>query len=712
MLGQAARQDPARVEIVRVETGGQAAGLLVRSPEPIDWKRTSIELLSTQASGPAPAVPGALKIAGAVPGAALPNEETIDLIARSSVDPAGLRIERRTWPGALAEPAAAPPIASLSWTEQPAGPLFLAGDPELTDCRVAARLRADGTSPLGVVLRYVDTDNLYRVSIDRSQNRRRLVRRVGGVQTVLWEGVGSVPAGEPFELRVQAVGDRLVGHLGDLKLFDVVDASLPAGRAGVFRSSSADARFLALELDRPSLEAGALFSDAFDVGGLGGWTVTDLDSQGGPSAWSAANGTMRQTSSVQATAAVAGGSAWTDAVLRARLQSSGNGGIGAVVRWADASNHYRFSMDRSGGGRRLVRVAGGVATTLWQDAVQYESGRVHELTVVMEGDNLRGYLDGVPLFSVRDSAFGSGRVGLLAAANPHAQFQRVEVHPLEALGWEWLLDEPAPAAGDVWGLVDEGATELLLAGELDWADQRLSARMQSAAAAVSGLVFHYRDYANHYRLENDPAGGARRLVRVAEGVSTVVWQDSAPVAAGQTALVTIDCDGDRKTGYVNGVRIFEVDDAGQPFGLVGLLAAADPGAGLRRRARRAAALEPLAPARGERRPARRRADARALGQPGAGAAGRAARGAALPRLAGGAWSRLAAGGRGRPAHRGSVGRRAARPPRPFGCRVHRRADPPLAKAGRHRHVGLARQRIARAGCLPAQAHLPARQPRR
>jgi hypothetical protein len=216
-----------------------------------------------------------------------------------------------------------------------------------------------------------------------------------------------------------------------------------------------------------------------------------------------------------------------------------------------------------------------VTTTLWQDAVQYESARVYELTVVMEGASLRGYLDGVPLFSVRDSTLGSGRVGLLAAANP-ARFHRVEVHPLDALGWEWLLDELAPAEGDVWGLVDEGATELLLAGELDWADQRVSARMNSAAVAVSGLVFRYRDYANHYRFENDPAAGSRRLVRVAEGVSTVLWQDSSPVAAGQTALLTIDCDGDRKTGYVNGARIFEVDDAGQPFGLVGLLATADP----------------------------------------------------------------------------------------------------------------------------------------
>jgi hypothetical protein len=36
------RQPPERVEVTRIERGGAVAAFLVESPEPIDWKRTSV----------------------------------------------------------------------------------------------------------------------------------------------------------------------------------------------------------------------------------------------------------------------------------------------------------------------------------------------------------------------------------------------------------------------------------------------------------------------------------------------------------------------------------------------------------------------------------------------------------------------------------------------------------------------------------------------
>jgi hypothetical protein len=56
--GQAARQDPGRAEITRIEIDGHARGLLLRTPESIDWLRTSVELLHCPRGALPPSGPG------------------------------------------------------------------------------------------------------------------------------------------------------------------------------------------------------------------------------------------------------------------------------------------------------------------------------------------------------------------------------------------------------------------------------------------------------------------------------------------------------------------------------------------------------------------------------------------------------------------------------------------------------------------------------
>jgi hypothetical protein len=174
---------------------------------------------------------------------------------------------------------------------------------------------------------------------------------------------------------------------------------------------------------------------------------------GGPSVWSIVNGALLQSSAIAtpgasapplsepATEAVTGDPTWDDVALTARLHADGAGAMGLVFRYADNMNYYRFSWDRTlvflpmprmAGRRRLVKNIGGIFTLLWEDSGPYESGRDYVLTIVVSGDWLRGYLDGIPIFTVRDADIPAGRVGLYTYQQALARFAGVGVYPADA----------------------------------------------------------------------------------------------------------------------------------------------------------------------------------------------------------------------------------------------------------------------------------------
>ena len=71
--------------------------------------------------------------------------------------------------------------------------------------------------------------------------------------------------------------------------------------------------------------------------------------------------------------------------------------IGVMVRYVDADNYYRFSLNRQIGFRRLVRFLHGQFTVLWEDPWRFQLDVEYELTVEVRGDQIRVLQDGVVL---------------------------------------------------------------------------------------------------------------------------------------------------------------------------------------------------------------------------------------------------------------------------------------------------------------------------
>ena len=138
---------------------------------------------------------------------------------------------------------------------------------------------------MGLIFRYVDGDNYYRLSTDAQRNYRRLVKKQDGVFTTLWEDAAGYTVGEPFALVVDAIGSRLRGYINDVLLFDLMDSRHAAGQVGLYCWGNTGARFERVEARRPPLDAYALLRDRFAEDDMTGWSFVNEGTVAAPSNW-------------------------------------------------------------------------------------------------------------------------------------------------------------------------------------------------------------------------------------------------------------------------------------------------------------------------------------------------------------------------------------------------------------------------------------------
>ena len=181
-------------------------------------------------------------------------------------------------------------------------------------------------------------------------------------------------------------------------------------------------------------------NDDFDDGDYSGWTIINEGTANTPSAWSAASGTMCQSSSIYSLPNVAvyiekfgtyayysGGLTWTDYQADMTIRSEDQNAIGVMFRYQDSNNYYRFSWDKKRNYRRLVKNEGGVFTLLAEDPVPYIIGQTYQLRIVVQDTLLQVSVDDVPIFSVADSALSSGSIALYTWRNAGGYFDDIVV---------------------------------------------------------------------------------------------------------------------------------------------------------------------------------------------------------------------------------------------------------------------------------------------
>ena len=133
---------------------------------------------------------------------------------------------------------------------------------------------------------------------------------------------------------------------------------------------------------------------------------------------------------------------------------------------------------------------------------------------------------------------------------------------------------------------------MAITGSPAWTDVRIAAGVDPGSGGAVGVVFRYADPDNHYRLAIDSRFGYRRLTKTVEGTTTVLWDDSAPVAAGRRYELTIAAFGSSLSASIDSEPVFVVDDGALGAGAVGFYSWLDANAIFYRAGRRVAAIQP------------------------------------------------------------------------------------------------------------------------
>jgi hypothetical protein len=514
------------------------------------------------------------------------------------------------------------------------GTYVTAGSENWDDYRLEVGLRSDTDRAIGIIFRYTDENNdYYRLSFDNQLNYSRLIRNKDGIMTPLWEDLArSYTTRQSFTVTVDVIGPRLVGYMDGERLFDVTDSANSRGKIGLYCWGNSGARFEHVEVRRPPLDAYALFQDRFSRDDTTGFTFVNEGTLLGPSVWNTYEGTLRQTSGIyspqtdgdslseKGTYALFGSSEWTDVIISVRLKSFAtiSGLMGLMFRYRGPDDYYRISMDSSLQRLRLVKNFGGIFTLLWEDTITYARRRGSELTVVVSQSNIRCFFDGIPVFVVEDSDLTHGSAGLYCARNTDARFSDVRVYPIDLAFNNWILSEQFESAivDNQWKKKDDGDQEgpsewnviegelrqtsnihsidpadddnsdaaklgtYVVTGSSSWTDYRLIVRLISDDAnGAIGVQFRCQDADadaedSYYRFSMhssmDSQLSYHRLIKKFRDKIKVLWENAKPFTVGREYLITIDCNGDRLIGYLDGIQLFDVEDQDLLKGSIGL----------------------------------------------------------------------------------------------------------------------------------------------
>jgi hypothetical protein len=139
----------------------------------------------------------------------------------------------------------------------------IAGNPDWTDYRLSTRIRSDTNGSIGVVFRYVDQDNYYRLLLNKKNNEWLLTKKEKGTTTQIQKGIKDKLLEQPSTLVLDIIGTRLVAYLDNERLFDKTNSAHASGQIGLYCWENTGAKFDWVEVSRPPLEAFALFKDTF-----------------------------------------------------------------------------------------------------------------------------------------------------------------------------------------------------------------------------------------------------------------------------------------------------------------------------------------------------------------------------------------------------------------------------------------------------------------
>jgi hypothetical protein len=284
-------------------------------------------------------------------------------------------------------------------------------------------------------------------------------------------------------------------------------------------------------------------------------------------------------------------SKWSDYRLSLNVRLANGGASGIIFRYQDGDNYYRFLCDSSQKVCRLERHIEGVFKTLAQSPAANVAGQTYRLEIVAQGPSIKVIMDGQTIFSIVDSTFTEGTIGLYSRHDGGGAFDDLLVEELSTgqtllsdnfndrdyRGWS-IIDEAGESGSSRWsaisgalvarGTQSNGLGTYALFTKGSWQDYRASLKVRSADKASFGVMFRFQDSANYYQFSCESNG--RRLIKRENGAPKILAKDGLGCAAGRTYTLEILAHGSSLQVNVDGMLVFSVKDASFRGGTIAL----------------------------------------------------------------------------------------------------------------------------------------------
>lgn len=299
-----------------------------------------------------------------------------------------------------------------------------------------------------VTLKVIDKDGLF----DETAMTVRVTEEGGGVPPEARFSVSRHHGFAPLTLDFDASrSDPREGHITDFSwTFGDMQSGTGAMVSHTYNASGVYTAQLSVTNSAQTLDstsqrivvrgAQALpFSDDYDRDR--GWIVVEEGDSGGPASWSLNNGALLQSSNLgggspsaegiikPGTHVYYGDPTWTDVRVSVKFTSPDDDGVGLMARYVDDDNFYRFSIDTERKYIRLVVKANGNYALLAEDLTHpgYSANDEHSLALVVNGQSIEAYFDGILVLSAMDASHASGAVGLYSWYNTGVRFDDLSV---------------------------------------------------------------------------------------------------------------------------------------------------------------------------------------------------------------------------------------------------------------------------------------------
>jgi hypothetical protein len=443
------------------------------------------------------------------------------------------------------------PLLLLSTTAH-AAPRFLDDETE-PQVNLSFAVQPATTGSLTAFLSYRDARNYYALEMKPGQAVLRAM--VNGVPRVLARSAVTWTSGSQITWQRRPWVTRVI--VNKRVLLTGYDASFDSGQIGFSAVGGWKTRN-----ERVQPVEDLYFADDFTraVGEDGEWksnanwqlTATSDNISNHNAEMSANPFAYAATSPTGPTQTFAGRWFWDNYDAQVSVRPVERGSVGLAVYVQDPKNYLAFvwSATESASSRRLIRVVNGKTTVLAQAPGALMPRQWYRLGMRTSPGYVEAFIDGMPIFRVRDNSFGQGGIGLLADRVRTASFDDVKVK-----AYQYFRQDFVGQFGGAWtkqggswtarnGILnsqpvknDGGKTRFLIAGRNDWQGYRLIASAQAGRAGACGLVVGYRDDKNYtvFRWAGPqstlPFRGRQQLMRYNKGKASIISDEPAKILA-------------------------------------------------------------------------------------------------------------------------------------------------------------------------------------